>query len=430
MLEQKIEPNLLYPNSRIHQTADALQTDNTSSIITIGMELEFLITKIPRSPPLPSKTSIFEAIRASMQNLFHSGGISIQTEIFPQRPNDQPDRSKFQLMEEKSCDPFHLDEATGEKIPGEVVEICTPIMRFRSWEWVVPTVFEHLTSQFDCRFNTTTGLHVHIGRGCGWDLSAAKSIAKAVIIFESALDHYHPAHRRPAENWCIHSNRHNDGLKHFAKSAVMKKLDGAGTLRELIDLISPHKFFKYNFGSLKTYGTVEFRQADAGIGVDRAVQWINLVVRFVTAAVEATPEEFERWARHECPAACCPPEVFERFGVPWVGMREQVSHIPKVEGLAFGVDEWGIAPRREREVVEEWAPEIAQTVQESVDPLTGWEVKEVSLRDNVEVGVEEGPKPPEDTPIEVTHTMIEDASHYLLSHANWVETALGLRGGD
>jgi len=406
MFEQKMEPNLwgaqtssstttnpnsASPSSRseIYQTANAHQTDNTSSIITIGMELEFLIAKTPPSYRLPLKSSIFEAIHASMQNFFHSGGISIQTDIFPQRPNHQPDQTKFQLMEEKSCDPFLQDQATGKKIPCEAVEICTPIMRFRSWEWVIPTVLEHLTGQFDCRFNSTTGLHVHVGRGCGWDLSAAKSIAKAVIVFESTLDHYHPLHRGPAGNWCIHSNRHNDNVKHFAKSSIMRKLEDADTFQELINLISPHKFFKYNFNSLKRYGTVEFRQADASIGAERAVQWINLVVRFVTAAVETTAEEFERWAEDEDPAVCCHPEVFDRFGVPWVGVRKQV------EDFTFCRGEWGIAAWHDGEVVEEWGFEIAQTVQEQADPWIGWEVKEVLLRDNMdrrmlEVGVGEG----------------------------------------
>ena len=394
-------------------------------MITIGMELEFIIAKTPHSIFFPPKSSIFETICASLQNFFHAGGISIQTDIFPQRPNHQPDQSKFRLMEERSCDPFLLDHATGKKIPGEAVEICTPIMRFRSWEWVIPTVFEHLTAQFDCRFNNTTGLHVHVGRGCGWDLSAAKSIAKAVIIFESTLDHYHPLHRAPAWNWCIHSNRENDNLTHFAKSTIMRKLEDAGTFQELINLISPHKFFKYNFNSLKRYGTVEFRQADASIGTDQAVQWINLVVRFVTAAVEATPEEFERWAEDEDPAVCCPPEVFDRFGVPWVGAREQVKDFQMVEDFAFGGGGWGIAAWRGGEAVEEWGLEITQAVQESVDLWTGWEVKEVLLGDNMdlrvlEVRVEEETNPLEGSlSIEDTRTMIEEASNYLLSHTNY-----------
>jgi len=127
---------------------------------------------------------------------------------------------------------------------------------------------------------------------------------------------------------------------------------------------------------------VEFRQADASIGAERAVQWINLVVSFVTAAVETTAEEFERWAKDEDPATCCPPEVFDRFGVPWVGVRKQVEDFRKVEDFAFGGGEWGIAAWRDGEEVEEWGFEIAQAVQEQVDQWTGWEVKEVLLRDN------------------------------------------------
>ncbi|RPA96613.1 hypothetical protein L873DRAFT_1810957 [Choiromyces venosus 120613-1] len=354
---------------KIYQAANALQTDNTASIMTIGMELEFLLPK--SNIPTLGPTYIFDKIRRNLQTLFHSGGISNQTEIHRQNAGDQPDRRKFQLMEEKSCDLFYPDPVTGKTVWCEAIELCTPILRFGSWKWVIPTVVEHLTSEFDCQFNNTTGLHVHVGRGCGWELADAKAIASAVIIFESTLDHYHPPHRRPYVNWCIQSNRYSNGFKSLSKSAIIKELYEAENLDELIKLISPTKFFKYNFNSLKKYGTIEFRQADAAISMDQAVEWINRVISFVTAAVETDPEEFKCWAKDEDPADCCPPENFDRFGVPWVGSRAQVVDFLKEDEFAFGrTNESAAAVQRQRRAAG-WGLSITDKVQESLELWIG-----------------------------------------------------------
>lgn len=343
--EPEADPHgsFLRSNREVCQIANSRQTDNGRSIITIGMELEFVVIGIPQA--LLAERSVFEIVRDGLQNLFQTGGISVQTEVFLQNSLQQPDRSRFIVMDEKSCDVVISDEAMGTSTVGHAVEICTPIMRFGSWNWLIPTVFEYLKVNFDCRFNKTTGLHVHVGCGSGWSLEDLKAIAKAVVIFESTLDHLHPPHRRPQHNWCISSNRRSENLGSRTKLDAVRMLEEAETLQDLLNLIGSHKFHKYNFNSVNTYGTVEFRQADAAINMDDAVKWINLIVKFVQAAVNTKNEDFEAWAGCEDPFICCPRDSFELFGVPWVGQMETggvQAWLDEDCAAASSSSQWGI----------------------------------------------------------------------------------------
>jgi hypothetical protein len=100
-------------------------------------------------------------------------------------------------------------------------------------------------------------------------------------------------------------------------------LEDAETLHAFLNLIGSHKFHKYNFNSVNTYGTVEFRQADAAIDMDKAVKWINLIVQFVQTAIKTENGDFEAWAACEDPSISCPRHIFKKFGVPWAGQTEQ-----------------------------------------------------------------------------------------------------------
>lgn len=295
-------------------TANAAQTNNLKESISIGMELEMVIVNLP--PNALEHTTIFEIVKDGLNSL-HPDGISIRTDVWTQVTGNQPDRKRFIVTDEKSVEVTLFDEEQQKEITGYAIELCTPILRNRSWKWVIPTVVEHVRKTFDCRFNYTTGLHVHIGCGEGWGLQSLKRIAKAIIIFESSMDKYHPSHRKPEHNWCISSNSKNDNLAGYTKLEAVKLLEAAITKRDLLDLIGPHKFFKYNLNAVETHGTVEFRQGDAAVDGDMAVDWIDRVVKFVETAIKTNHSSFEIWARSEDPWYSCSRKVFEEFGVPW-----------------------------------------------------------------------------------------------------------------
>lgn len=310
-------PLLRLPDSYF-PTFNTAQKNNLKDSISIGMELEMVIVNLP--PDALEHTTIFEIVKDGL-NTLHPDGISIKTDVWTQVTGNHPNRKRFIVTDEKSVEVILYDEAQQKEITGYAVELCTPILRNSSWKWVIPTVIEHLRRTFDCRFNYTTGLHVHIGCGEGWSLESLKRISKAIVIFESSMDKYHPAHRKPEHNWCISSNRHNDNIAKYTKLEAVRLLEAAVTKRDLLDLIGPHKFFKYNLNAVETHGTVEFRQGDAGVCGDMAVDWIDRVVKFVGAAVKTENSFFERWARSEDPWRSCPRRVFEEFGVPWDDKR-------------------------------------------------------------------------------------------------------------
>lgn len=330
---QTIRKELSGSSSPLHRlpspyfsTFNTTQANNLKGNISIGMELEMVIVNLPSS--LLEDTTIFEIIRNGL-NALHPDGISIKADVWTQVTGNQPDRKRFIVTDEKSVEVILYDETRHREIVGYAIEICTPILRNCSWKWIIPTVVEHLKTTFDCRFNYTTGLHVHVGHGDGWSLKNLKRIAKAIVIFESSMDKYHPRHRRPEHNWCISSNRQNDNLARYTKLEAVRLLEGTTTKRELLDLIGPHKFFKYNLNAIETHGTVEFRQGDAAVGGDMAVDWIDRVVKFVQRAIRTDQSSFETWARSEDPWYSCSRKTFEEFGVPW-DENKQVSKPKKL----------------------------------------------------------------------------------------------------
>ncbi|KAH8154067.1 uncharacterized protein LAJ45_01834 [Morchella importuna] len=300
------------------QTSNSSQKNNLIGNISIGMELEMIIVNLTQATLgqlAMEETTIFEVVSDAMN------AASIQTDVWTQFTGSYPNRKRFIVTDEKSVSDSIYDEDVGEEIPGYVVEICTPILRNRSWKYIIPTVMEHLGASFDCRFNFTTGLHVHVGYGEGWGLDHLKKIAKAIVIFESSMDKYHPAHRQAGKNWCLSSNRHGDNLSSYTKLEAIELLENALTQRELLDLIGPHKFFKYNLNAVKTHGTVEFRQGDAAVTGEMAVDWIDRVVGFVERAIITDHSSFQGFARSEDPRHSCSKKIFEEFGVPWVERR-------------------------------------------------------------------------------------------------------------
>ncbi|KAL7276218.1 hypothetical protein RUND412_000803 [Rhizina undulata] len=291
--------------------SDVKQKDNRKSFITIGMELEIIVLGLKEGD------SVFHITQKLLQELFDEGNrLSIQTEIWHPCLGTHPDRRRFIVMDEKSVNVRVHDDITGRDQQGVAVEIATPILRNGNWRWIIPTIMEHIDNSIDCRFNATTGLHVHIGCGSGWDLEDLKKISKAIVIFEEGFDSYHPPWRQPNHNWCIESNRFNPNLKGKSKAEAMRMIDGAKSNEDLYVVISPHKFHKYNVTAMVDHGTVEFRQAPGNLDSNKAVEWIDIVVKFVQAAIAADDTEFERWSKTEN-AKGLGKKVWSRFGVPW-----------------------------------------------------------------------------------------------------------------
>ena len=181
-----------------------------------------------------------------------------------------------------AADPyFHL---------GAPVEICTPILRQITYELALRPTLSKLAQDLDVQFNQSVGLHVHVGCGKGsfWSLEELKNIGKATVLWEAVIDLMHAPHRGRA-TWMIASNRRNASLGDLTLTEVFAAIDDARCLEAFYGVLGDGKFYKYNFIANRAYGTVEFRQAEGHIDVDRIVRWVRFLSFFVTAAINAVP---------------------------------------------------------------------------------------------------------------------------------------------
>jgi len=209
--------------------------------------------------------------------------------------------------------------------------MCTPILNQTTYEQVVKTVLSHLAEDLTLLFNESTGLHVHVGCGQGnsWTLDELKSIAKAVFLFEDAIDLMHAAHRTE-ENWMISSNRWNPAMQGSTTEGVIEVIEASLTEADFLNVVGNRKWFKYNFMTNAMYGTIEFRQSEAHGDPQKAVEWIKFISLFVSAALGAAKWEWKLWAgalgkeaihtnpkpKRQLAYLSLPDAVWRRFGIP------------------------------------------------------------------------------------------------------------------
>lgn len=189
------------------------------------------------------------------------------------------------------------------------VEVVTPILREASVQRTIPKMLNAIRG-LDIRFNASTGLHVHVGRRGGWTYSQLIKIAKAVVIFEEAMDKKHPPCRLANDTY-FKSNIELLGIKgrkrtyrvKFIESSVelLKWKSGESVLSWLVLAFQggDDRGVKYNFRSVRKHGTVEFRQGVAAVDEAYVMGWTETVLNFVTAAINTERKGFEYLAEGE-----------------------------------------------------------------------------------------------------------------------------------
>lgn len=290
----------------------------TEDQITIGVELEMLLCGLPKNTP---ENEEFELVAQSMIPLAEKlGACVINTATMPGAyPDDEVLVQAFNIQ---------CDTTIDTRDPsGRGVEVATPILRSDQWRTVIPEMCQVLKKNFRLRFNSSTGLHVHVGIGRNYTLLDLRRISKAIIIFEAQMDTYHPRCRSLeavmgfSNQKFIRSNRHNRVFNGLSDSECMEVLDEPLEIDELLRQIncnpvvrymSHKRFYKYNLTSVMNYGTIEFRQAIATDDGDQIVDWVGRVILFVTSAISTPDEVFDTWARDGVNDS----DVYRRFGIP------------------------------------------------------------------------------------------------------------------
>lgn len=215
---------------------------------------------------------------------------------------DNPKLCHFFVTSEPEC-LYGIPDNRREFAAG--LEVRTPILRLGSWQLVVENVLKSLSAVpgVIIGFTQQCGLHVHIGRRGGFELSHIKGLAKAVVIFEEDIERtWHPAHRCGvgSELYADSNRKTSVSLKTLNSTLEMVRLIEqqntiSGVRGIICDVDVGHRDFKYNFQSLVELGSIEFRQAQATLDKDWVVGWVSMLVKFVRASEVVSEKLFEKF---------------------------------------------------------------------------------------------------------------------------------------
>lgn len=288
--------------------------------VTIGVELEMVLVNT-------WGIDAFKLTRNSLRNLADNLDTSVPPlKEFMRKKSNTPTSDPFTVFQVKTDPTINCDYWEIREIPATPVEVATPILRNGSWKWAIPELCQAITSLaapnlgVEASFNSSTGLHVHIGLGRPYTLAELKRISKAIVLFETQMDRYHPKCRVPQEDLgsCFRSCRSSLALKGLTDAEMVDVIDRCGTTEDLLCTInglgrdrSYQRFYRYNFLPVQTYGTIEFRQAMGTTDPEWILRWISIVIRFITKAVKTPDEIYAVLAM-----SGIPPEIYRLFGAP------------------------------------------------------------------------------------------------------------------
>jgi hypothetical protein len=156
------------------------------------------------------------------------------------------------------------------------------------WRQHIRAAWRFLNENYMVTGNNNCSTHVHISRAEGYSLEDLKRVAQAVIHFEPVFEALLPASRRGNEyarsNWID-----NPALAYQNLSRVqsLNRIENLTMVDELIDLMNPNqsKYFGWNFLSIKTYQTIEFRRGAVSTSVTDVFMWVELATSFVQASL-------------------------------------------------------------------------------------------------------------------------------------------------
>ncbi|KAI5847937.1 hypothetical protein DFP73DRAFT_592811 [Morchella snyderi] len=306
------------------------------SAITIGLKLEFLITRLPRGPASDSQREHEHERARSASTLISTALTPLCTALRIPPPHHGPipttTHPTFTIKHTTSAPPPPPPAASH---PATTIALTTPILPYNTYARVLHATCTAITTagaSVSCS-RTHPGLHVHVGLlGRRYTLDELQRLAKAIIIFEARMDAHHAdgggggggdgGGDYTQMQSCIGSAALrgldvrgrlaavDDARSYLALCAVMNtgRVVGARRAEEMSS-----RLYKYNFEAVGRYGTVEFRQAAGTVDAVWIEDWVERVVRFVMAAVRTEDAVFRGWAMVE--GGPDDPAVLERFGI-------------------------------------------------------------------------------------------------------------------
>ncbi|EMD39569.1 hypothetical protein CERSUDRAFT_71465 [Gelatoporia subvermispora B] len=270
------------------------------NLFTLGIELEFA---------MQGNEAVYEEIVAWL----NSQNIPVTTVLNPETELPKI-YDKWVIKKDES-----ITAAQDNRIPQPRigVELVSPILvdvadqppTRKEWKEFIERVLTVLLERYTLYVNRSTGFHVHIGVGAKelklggrFTLSDLKKIATVVYIFEYIIDKLHAQHRsgvsNPGTNY-IKSIRENGNFFQFPDTSAIAKIWSQSTFEALMALMNPphtgvpdgerrRRYYKVNFMSHWSKGTVEFRQHEGTVQHDVICAWVQFVLSLVRNTINMT----------------------------------------------------------------------------------------------------------------------------------------------
>ncbi|GAB5354414.1 hypothetical protein AAMO2058_000116900 [Amorphochlora amoebiformis] len=192
------------------------------------------------------------------------------------RPNETARKGYWKICRDGSI-------TCGPNNPNcELVEIASPVLSGGKGLAQLHRVLQVL-SHLNPDVNKSMGVHVHIGIR-RFNLQELIRICQQYVKFEGCFDLLVPPSRRSDKNRYCKSNRNGPLLGEYTNEETLESIAECRNIHQLIDLVSPDRYFKLNLQAYRRHKTFEFRQHGGSTSYEKLSYWIRLLVAFCNNA--------------------------------------------------------------------------------------------------------------------------------------------------
>ncbi|KAF7509723.1 hypothetical protein GJ744_007594 [Endocarpon pusillum] len=260
-------------------------TRSEAPVIQIGMETEFKIN-------IRNKNKLQPYIGGFARDLAYNYNRGVPNKYPRMYPYIQP------YLEQTKYDSWYLVEDSSildSQASPFGIELVSPMFSAfpgSTWREGVEAMWTYLHKYYLIQRSASCGTHVHISLKPVYSLQEIKRIAQAAIHFEPAFEVLVPPERR----WnCYAKSNWIDSLVLRAKSRPdsIQLVEETSSMSRLMLLLQPfyERNYCWNFASLVTKGTIEFRKPPVSTSADEALCWAELAILFIQTSIQCESVE-------------------------------------------------------------------------------------------------------------------------------------------
>ncbi|ERF72766.1 hypothetical protein EPUS_09413 [Endocarpon pusillum Z07020] len=262
-------------------------TRSEAPIIQIGMETEFKIN-------IRDQNKFQPYIGDFAKDLAYKYNRRVPNKYPRMHPYIQP------YLEQTKYDSWYLVEDSSildSQVSPFGIELVSPMFSAfpgSTWREGVEAMWTYLHKYYLIHGNACCATHVHISLKPIYSLQEIKRIAQAAIHFEPAFEVLVPPERR--WNWYARSNWIDNcglALRDKSRPESIQLVEETSSMSGLMLLLHPfyERNYCWNFASLVTKGTIEFRKPPVSTSADEALCWAELVMSFIQTSIQCESME-------------------------------------------------------------------------------------------------------------------------------------------